>query len=76
MQRIHTELVQTKRILREAQIKVVEADPTPVTLNYEIYCRGNSENFGIMKELVKAELGVMLNTYVSDMAKELSTKGK
>lgn len=74
MQTIHRDLVSIKNKLRAAQIKVWEMDRAPAYLNYKFICRGYQDEFGMMKELVKAELGVRLADYVKKLTDELTKK--
>lgn len=72
MQRVHTDLLTTKKRLKSLGIKVVEGAANDFTLEYEIYCCGHNENFSVWRELVKAELSVMLTNYVREFSKELT----
>lgn len=71
---IHADLVAVKKELRQRDIKVVPEDRIDYALYHKIYYRGYNENFGIMKETIKAELSVKLGNYVSHLENKLREK--
>lgn len=74
LRRIFADITQVRKELSQRNIKVVEDDQKTASLQYVMYVRGYEEKFGIMKELVKAELGIKLGKYVGQLTKDLTVR--
>ncbi|MDR6883094.1 hypothetical protein J2X61_004883 [Bacillus sp. 3255] len=61
--------VESKKRLKDADIKVVKAWKVGSTLDYKIYVRRFEESFGIWKGYAKAEMSVRLGRYVARLDK-------
>ena len=71
MKLIHADLVKVKNALRERNIKVWEDDrPVDYAIHYRFNCRGYEDQFSIMRELVRAEVGIRLGKYVAQLFKD------
>lgn len=73
MEIIHADLVRVKKTLREHQIKVVEEPQQEASLQYRFFCRGYQDSFGLMKEVVKAEMSVRLPQYMVRLWQSVNT---
>lgn len=67
MDRIHADLSKVKKELRERKIRVHEEEMIDSTARYKVFCRGYEDSFTIMRDLVKAEIGVQLSNYISSV---------
>jgi hypothetical protein len=72
MNKIHSDLRAIKQDFRKLNIKVVDNGAEGAMLCYTVYCRGYEEKFKMIKEVAKAELGVRLGKYVSQLEKALA----
>lgn len=64
---IYKDLIAEKTKLKLWGVKVVQQDPREATLHFEVICRGYTDQLGLMKEHVKAQLGVLLGEYITKM---------
>ncbi|WP_058301466.1 hypothetical protein [Gorillibacterium timonense] len=64
---IGRDLHQLKRELALRSIKVVGEEQTDMVYYYHYVCRGYEDRFGIVREVMKAQLSVMLGKYLSHL---------
>lgn len=76
MSRIHDDLSDCRKLLRAANIKVIELSHERAYLHYQFICRGYESKFNFMREYLKAELSVRLGKYVDQMVKDLKALRK
>lgn len=78
LDRVHADMLDVKKYFREHKIKVEEADDHSYderfSLRYKVYFRGYNETMGIMKDIVKGELGIRLGKYIGDLGRELRNR--
>ncbi|MEO3945620.1 hypothetical protein [Gorillibacterium sp. CAU 1737] len=64
---IGRDLQAVKRELSLRAIKVVGEEQTDMIHYYHYVCRGYEDRFGIVREVMKAQLSIMLGQYVSQL---------
>lgn len=69
MDRIHADLVQVRKALKAANIKVWEDAHLDSTMWYKYLYRGYEDRFAITRDLVKAEMSVRLGKYFARVFK-------
>lgn len=62
--RIHDRLVEVKRLLKDADIKVLEDEHKGDVLYFKMYFRGYEERFGVIREVLRADMEVRLAQFL------------
>jgi hypothetical protein len=68
---IRKDLQALKHELRKAGIQVLEDNHDATVYYSKVICRGYEERFGIMREVMKAEISMRLGKYVAEVTKRL-----
>jgi hypothetical protein len=71
MQRIHTDLMAAKKRLKAAGVRYVDGEGDWFKVSFKVFARGHQTDFDIVREVVKAELSVMLGKYIGELGREL-----
>ena len=69
--RIRRDLYALRRELARRNIKVESDEQADMILYYRYTCRGYEERFGIVRDVMRAEIGVKLGRYIGDILKPL-----
>lgn len=64
LNRISEDLRQIHQDMRQRQIKIMSEDQRDDILYYNFMCRGYQDRFGIMREVLRAEMSKRLGLYV------------
>jgi hypothetical protein len=64
---VHKRLVQVKKELKQAEIKVWEHQHRGDVIDYKFVCRGYHNEFPIWKEHLRAELSVKMDFYMREV---------
>jgi hypothetical protein len=70
--RIRRDLRALRRELARRNIKVESDEQADMILYYRYTCRGYEERFGIVREVLRAEIGVKLAGYIKEVLEPLS----
>ncbi|OKP97763.1 hypothetical protein [Paenibacillus sp. P46E] len=77
--RIKQDQYRMRRELKQSNIKILGDEQTDFVIYHQINCRGYTERFGLTRDVMKAEIGLQLTKYTSELGdtlKEASTKAK
>jgi hypothetical protein len=72
MNLIHADLVQVKKELKARNIRVCEDERIDGAIRYRFICRGYEDSLSLIRDVVRAEIGVKLGSYINVMAKILT----
>jgi len=64
MDEISSDLAKVRKELRQRNIKVIEDGQRDQVIYNRFICRGYEERFGMVREVVKAEIGVRFGEYI------------
>jgi hypothetical protein len=64
--RIQRDLYTLRRELDRRNIRVVSDEHADTVLYYRYTCRGYEDRFGIVREMLRAEIGIRLARYIHD----------
>jgi hypothetical protein len=64
---VRNEEIKLKRELSRRNIRVLKDEEVDMVMYYKYYCRGYSEKFGIMREVVRSEISVRLKKYAHEL---------
>jgi len=73
MDTVTKDLTNIRREMKQRNIKVIEDELRDSVMYYRMYCRGYEDRFGIMREVVRAEMQVRLGKYI-DAVLEMANK--
>jgi hypothetical protein len=73
--RVTRDIYETKKLLRELGIKVYEDEKIDGSLRVKFNCRGYEDDIAIIRDVVKSEISIKIQTYIEDMFKQLMAKG-
>lgn len=65
LDKVHEDLTQVRKTLRERNIKVHEEERIDDSIQYRFHCRGYEDRFIIMRDLVRAEASVRISRYIA-----------
>lgn len=69
---MHTDLVRIKKELQIANIKIVELSERQYdALHYRLFVRGYEVPFSLIRDLVRAEISIVLGKYVKDLTDKM-----
>jgi galactose-1-phosphate uridylyltransferase len=74
MDRIHKELAQVNRQLREKKIKIFKDEREDMDLHYRYICRGYEDKFAIMREVARASITVKIGEHIKRIITEMNLK--
>jgi hypothetical protein len=66
---VSRELTRVKRELKQRNIKVIEEEQADLVMYYRFVCRGYEERFGMVREVVRAEIAVRITQYMREVLK-------
>lgn len=79
LERIKQDQYRMRRELKQSNIKILGDDQTDFVIYHQINCRGYTERFGLTRDVMKAEIGLQLTKYTSELGNTLidaSTRAK
>jgi hypothetical protein len=71
MNMISKDMYELKRKLAKANIKILNDEQEEMTIFYHFICRGYQERFGIVKDVMRAEISVRLGRYQAELARAI-----
>lgn len=71
MDRVTQDLVAVRKNLRERKIKLFEDGQGDLVLYTKYVCRGYEDRFGVVREVLRAEMSKRFGAYISDIFKAL-----
>jgi hypothetical protein len=71
MDLVSRELARVKRELKQRNIKVIEEEQADLVMYFRFICRGYEERFGMVREVVRAEISVRITQYMREIFKAL-----
>ena len=74
MDRIDKDIYALRRELSRRSIKVIADEQEDVVYYFTYICRGYENKFGIVREVMRAELSIKLTAYLSDLYAVLKEK--
>jgi hypothetical protein len=73
MKLIHKDMIDTKQVLKKANIKVFDRDLSKQPLfEYEYIVRGYSYRFSMRREKIRSEMSVMLPSYMNKVLRMMT----
>jgi hypothetical protein len=76
MNRIHGDLVEVRKALKERGIKVYEDEKNDGTIRFRFICRGYEDSFAMIRDVVRAEISVRISRYIAAVFQEHTNKIK
>jgi hypothetical protein len=73
MDMISKDMRELKRKLSQANIKIHNDEQVDMTIFYHYTCRGYQERFGILREVMRAEISVRLGRYQAELARAIKS---
>ncbi len=70
MNLVHADLSQTRKALKERNIKVFEDERADSAIHYRFICRGYEDKFSLIRDVVKAEISVRMAKYIAKIFSE------
>ncbi len=67
------ELTRVKRELKRHNIKVFEDEQIDLVLYFRFICRGYEERFGMVREIVRAEISTRITQYIRKIFQDISS---
>jgi hypothetical protein len=71
---IRNEEIKLRRELSRRNIRVLKDEEVDMVMYYKYFCRGYSEKFGIMREVVRSEISVRLKKYAYELISQSREK--
>jgi hypothetical protein len=71
---IRNEEIKLRRELSKRNIRVIKDVEEDMVMYYKYFCRGYSERFGIMREVVRAEISVRLKKFAHELMNQSKEK--
>jgi len=69
MDAVSHELSSVKRQLKQRNIKVIEDEQVDLVMYFRFICRGYEERFGMVREVVRAEISVRITRFMREVLK-------
>jgi hypothetical protein len=66
------DLARVRRELKQRNIKVIEDEQVDLVMYYRFICRGYEERFGMVREVVRAEIAVRITQYIREVFKSVT----
>jgi hypothetical protein len=66
---VSQELARVKRELKQRNIKVIEEEQADLVMYFRFICRGYEERFGMVREVVRAEIAMRIAHYMREVFK-------
>ena len=76
MDRITKDMYLLRKELTGRNIKVIAEEQVDLVIYHKIICRGYEERFGMVRDVIRAEISVRLTKYLNEMSKLLYSYGK
>lgn len=67
MNRISKDLYEIRRELKRRNIKIINDEQVDTVIYYHFVCRGYQERFGIVREVMRAEISVRFTKYLKEI---------
>jgi hypothetical protein len=61
---VSQEMARVRRELKQRNIRVIEDEQADLVMYYRFVCRGYEERFGMIREVVRAEIAVWITQYM------------
>jgi hypothetical protein len=75
LNKVRADQTRINRELSRRNIKVIKDVEADMVMYYKYYCRGYSEKFGIMREVVRSEISERFAKYASELMSQSKEKG-
>jgi hypothetical protein len=69
---VSQDLARVKRELKQRNIKVIEDEQVDLVMYFRFICRGYEERFGMIREVVRAEISVRITQYIREVFKPVT----
>ncbi len=69
MDAVSRELARVKREMKQRNIKVIEDEQADLVMYFRFVCRGYEERFGMVREVVRAEMAVRITQFMREVFK-------
>jgi hypothetical protein len=76
MNRISKDMYALRRELSKRNIKVLDDEQVDMVIYHKLICRGYEARFGMVRDVMRAEISVRLTRYLEEMAKMFKDHGK
>lgn len=76
IQRVTKDTYAVKRELSRRNIKILTTEQADLVVYYRYVCRGYEDRFGMVREVMRAEISVRLTKYISEISGLLKDYGK
>lgn len=76
LNQITQDKVNLRRELTKRNIKVFEEEQSDFIIYHRYYCRGYEDQFGMTRDVMRAEISLQLTKYTSDLAAVLKAYSK
>lgn len=67
MNKISADLYTLRRELKQRNIKIIEDEQVDMIVYHRFVCRGYEERFGMVREVMRAEISIRLSKYVKEI---------
>lgn len=74
MNRMTADMVEVRRKLKKAGIRVGDPDQDDFVTNYPFTCRGYTDNFGITREAMRTEISLRMTAYISELSERMNQR--
>lgn len=76
MNKITKDMYAMRRELSRRNIKVIHDEQVDLVVYHRFICRGYEERFGIIREVMRAEISVRLTKYIGEIMQMMKEQGK
>ncbi|MBD2845983.1 hypothetical protein IDH44_12330 [Paenibacillus sp. IB182496] len=76
MNRVSKDMYALRRELRRRNIKILNDEQADLVVYYRYVCRGYEDRFGIVREVMRAEISLRLTRYVRELTELTKEYGK
>lgn len=76
MNRISKDLYEIRRELKRRNIKILNDEQVDTVLYYHFVCRGYQDRFGIVREVMRAEISVRFTKYLKEILDFIKASNK
>lgn len=74
MEKISKDMYALRRELTKRNIKVISDEQIDLVMYHKIICRGYEERFGMVRDVIRAEISVRLTKYLDELTSLLTKK--
>ncbi|GGH25521.1 hypothetical protein [Paenibacillus segetis] len=76
LDQIVNDLYRLRRELKRRNIKLLTEEQSEMVIYHRYYCRGYEEQFGMTRDIMRAEISVQLTKYISGLTAQLKEYSK